>query len=133
MKFKILSLFTHRLTFFRINVKLLKLLLFHVILMTLAIIKTGGKQYLVKAGDKVKVEKLAGVEGDKVNFDALLLAEASGKTEIGKPLASTKISGKILAQGRKDKVLVVKYKAKTRFRKRVGHRQPYTLVQIEKI
>lgn len=101
--------------------------------MTLAIIKTGGKQYLVKAGDKVKVEKLPGIEGDKVNFDALLLAEADGKVEIGKPLAATKISGKILAQGRKDKVLVVKYKPKTRFRKRVGHRQPYTLIQIEKI
>lgn len=101
--------------------------------MTLAIIKTGGKQYLVKAGDQIKVEKLAGKEGDKVNFDALLLAEADGQVEIGKPLVAVKIAGKILKQDRKDKVLVVKYKPKTRFRKRVGHRQPYTLVQIEKI
>ncbi len=102
--------------------------------MDLAIIKTGGKQYLVKKGDKLKIEKLTGKEGDTVKLDILLTTDEKGeKVEIGKPLLATKAEAKILKQDRKDKVLVVKYKAKTRYRKRVGHRQPYTLVQIEKI
>lgn len=102
--------------------------------MSLAVIKTGGKQYLVKQGDKIKIEKLPGKEGNVVKFDTLLITDEIGeKVEVGQPLLKTKVEGKILKQDKNKKVLVVKYKAKTRYEKRVGHRQPYTLVQIEKI
>lgn len=102
--------------------------------MSLAVIKTGGKQYLVKAGDKLKIEKIKGETGDKFKFDAIMICDDDGgKVEVGKPLLSTKVEAKILKQGKADKILVVKYKAKTRYRKRVGHRQPFTEVQIEKI
>jgi len=102
--------------------------------MDLAIIKTGGKQYLVKIGDKIKVEKLPAEEGAVVKFDTLLITDEKGeKVEIGKPLLNSKVEAKILKQDRAKKILVSKYKAKTRYKKRVGHRQPYSLVQIEKI
>ncbi|MFA6254610.1 MAG: 50S ribosomal protein L21 [Patescibacteria group bacterium] len=102
--------------------------------MDLAVIKTGGKQYLVKAGDKIRVEKLPAKEGSLVKFDTLLITDEKGeKVEIGKPLLSSKVEAKILKQDRAKKISVVKYKAKTRYKKRVGHRQPYSLIQIEKI
>ncbi len=102
--------------------------------MDLAVIKTGGKQYLVKEGDKIKIEKLPGKDGSVVKFDTLMKADDKAeKIEVGKPLLKTLVEGKILKQDRSKKVLVVKYKSKTRYRRRVGHRQPYTLVQIEKI
>ena len=102
--------------------------------MTLAIIKTGGKQYLVKKGDKIKIEKLAKKVGDIVKFDTLLNTDEKGsKIEIGKPLLKTKVEGKVLEQDRDKKIKVVKYKSKTRYTRNIGHRQPYTLVQIEKV
>jgi large subunit ribosomal protein L21 len=102
--------------------------------MDLAIIKTGGKQYLVKKGDKIKVEKLKGEVGENVEFDTILTTDEAGdKVEIGKPLLKTKVKAKILKQDRKKKVSVVKYKSKTRYNKTVGHRQPYTEIQIEAI
>ena len=102
--------------------------------MSLAVIKTGGKQYLVKAGDKIKVEKLPGKEGSAVKFDALLITDENGsKIEVGKPFLKSRVEAKILKQDTAEKVLITKYKAKTRYKKRVGHRQPYSLVQIEKI
>lgn len=102
--------------------------------MSIAIIKTGGKQYLVKTGDKIKVEKLSGKEGSLVKFDTLLISDENGsKVEIGKPLLKTKVEGKILKQDKAKKVLVVKYKPKTRYKKRVGHRQPFSEVEITKI
>ncbi len=102
--------------------------------MDLAIIKTGGKQYLVKIGDKIKIEKIKGEAGDSVEFDTILTANQSGEeVEIGKPLLKTKVKAKILKQDRKKKVHVIKYKSKTRYKKNVGHRQPYTEIQIEKI
>ncbi len=102
--------------------------------MDLAIIKTGGKQYLVKNGDKIKVEKLNGKVDGVVKFDTLLTAEKQGnKVEVGKPLLTSKVEGKILKHDRADKIMVIKFKSKTRYRKNVGHRQPYTLIQIEKI
>ena len=102
--------------------------------MSLAVIKTGGKQYLVKAGDKIKVENLPGKEGSAVKFDALLITDENGsKIEVGKPFLKSKVEAKILKQDIDKKVLITKYKAKTRYKKRVGHRQPYSLVQIEKI
>ena len=102
--------------------------------MKIAVIKTGGKQYKVKKGSKVKIEKISGKAGQAVKFNALLLADENGKSvEIGKPLTKTKVEGKILKQGRAKKVAVIKYKRKTRYRRNLGHRQPYTEVEIVKI
>ncbi len=102
--------------------------------MSIAIIKTGGKQYLVKEGDKIKVEKLNAKEGDKISFDGLLISDETGeKLNLGKPLVDTKIEGKILKQDRADKILVIKFKNKVRYRRKVGHRQPFSLVEIAKI
>jgi len=102
--------------------------------MSLAVIKTGGKQYLVKAGDKIKIEKLKGKEGDSVKFDTLLITDEKGQNlEIGKPVLKSKVEGKILKQEKNKKITVVKYKAKTRYKRTTGHRQQHTTVQIEKI
>ncbi len=102
--------------------------------MNLAIIKTGGKQYLVKEGDLVKIEKIPGVAGDAVSFDTLLLTDDKGsKVEVGTPVLKTKVEATIVKQDRADKILVVKYKSKVRYKRNVGHRQPYTQVKIEKI
>ena len=98
-----------------------------------AIIKTGGKQYKVAEGDKLKVEKLSGEAGSKVSFDEVLLV-ADGEVEVGSPrVTGARVEGTILQQGRAKKVRVVKYKAKTRYRTVHGHRQPFTEVKIEKI
>ncbi|MDD5290180.1 MAG: 50S ribosomal protein L21 [Patescibacteria group bacterium] len=102
----------------------------------IAVIKTGGKQYLVKAGDTLKVEKLAAEAGKNFTFDKILLvAEDSGaEMKIGNPeVAGAKAEAEILEQGRAKKVNVVHYKSKTRHHKVYGHRQPFTKVKIEKI
>lgn len=102
----------------------------------IAVIKTGGKQYTVKAKDKIKVEKISKPEGSKVNFDeVLLLADKTGKqVKIGQPKVSqASVEGKILKHDRADKVTVIKYKNKTRYRRVIGHRQAFTLVEIEKV
>jgi large subunit ribosomal protein L21 len=99
----------------------------------IAVIKTGGKQYVVAEGDTLKVEKLEGAEGDKINFEeVLLVAEPDGsKATIGAPfIDGVKIPATIVAHGRAKKVLVSKFKAKSRYYKRYGHRQPFTEVQI---
>jgi large subunit ribosomal protein L21 len=101
-----------------------------------AVIKTGGKQYKVKKGDEIKIEKIKGEKGDKVEFDkVLLLADEKAKDfSIGQPyLEGVKVEGKILEQGRAKKVMIVKYKPKSRYRRKVGHRQPYTKVKINEI
>lgn len=99
-----------------------------------AVIKTGGKQYVVKEGDVLKVEKLEAEEGGSISLEALLVGEADGsKLEIGAPLLSQAISAKVVEHGRADKIEVVKYKAKSRYRRRVGHRQPFTKIKIGKI
>lgn len=104
----------------------------------LAVIKTGGKQYLVKPGDKIKIEKIEGNNDEEVIFDDVLLVEDStdGKEElkIGTPLVGgAKVFGKILNQGKEKKVIVFKYKPKTRYKKKTGHRQLFTEVEITKI
>lgn len=102
----------------------------------LAIIKTGGKQYKVKEKDVVKIEKLDSEIGDKVEFnEVLLVADESGKgVKIGQPvLEGVKVSGKVLEQGKSRKINIIKYKAKTRYKKKAGHRQLYTKVEINKI
>lgn len=100
----------------------------------IAVIKTGGKQYKVSEGQTLKIEKLAEEVGAAVKFEALLVADAEGQAvEIGKPSLGLKVEGKIVEQGRADKVAVVKYKNKTRYKRNVGHRQPFSKVEITKI
>lgn len=101
--------------------------------MKFAVIKTGGKQYLVKEGDKLKVEKLPETKGD-VTFEEVLMTDDGAKATVGKPLvAGAKVTAKRVADSRHDKIMVVKYKNKTRYRVKRGHRQPYTEVEISKI
>ncbi|MDP3958129.1 MAG: 50S ribosomal protein L21 [bacterium] len=98
-----------------------------------AIIETGGKQYRVKKGDTIRVEKLEGKDGDAVTFDKVLLS-VGRDMELGAPfLAGATVTGKILSSGRGKKIEVLKYKAKSRYRKLRGHRQPYTIVAIESL
>ena len=102
--------------------------------MTFAVIKTGGKQYQVKAGTKIKVEKLDVGEGEAIVFDQVLLTDDGQETKVGIPtLAGAKVAGKVLKQGRHDKIDVIHFRAKTNLRKKYGHRQPYTEVEITKI
>ncbi|WP_019138552.1 MULTISPECIES: 50S ribosomal protein L21 [Peptoniphilus] len=98
-----------------------------------AIIETGGKQYTVEAGDKIRVEKLDVKEGDKVTFDKVLFVSGDD-AKIGTPyVEGAKVEAKVLAQDKAKKVVVYKYKAKKNERKKNGHRQPYTLVEISGI
>lgn len=101
-----------------------------------AVIKTGGKQYIVREGDTLSLEKLAGNAGDTVTFaDVLLLAdEKAEKINLGSPTVSgAKVEAKIVTQGKGEKIYVVKYKPKVHYRRRRGHRQLQTKVKIEKI
>ena len=99
-----------------------------------AIIKTGGKQYRVAEGDVVMVEKLAANEGEAVTFDQVLTVVKDDEVVVGKPLVEgAKVTAKVEAQGKDKKILVFKYNAKSNYRRRQGHRQPFTKVVIEKI
>lgn len=99
-----------------------------------AIIETGGKQYRVSEGDVVMIEKLDVNEGEAVEFNRVLTVVKDGEVTVGKPVVDgAKVTGKVMAQGKGKKILVFKYKAKANYRKRQGHRQPYTKVVIEKI
>jgi len=100
----------------------------------LAVIRTGGKQYLVSPGKKINIEKVNKKEGDEIVFNEVLLLEKNKKLEIGTSLVKgAKVVGKILSQGKGKKVIVFKYKPKTRYKVKRGHRQPYTEVEILKI
>ncbi|TET83919.1 MAG: 50S ribosomal protein L21 [Candidatus Nealsonbacteria bacterium] len=100
----------------------------------LAIIKTGGKQYLVSPGQKIKIEKIAKKEGSEITFNQVLLLEKGKKIEIGTPLIKgVKVVGKIVRQDKAKKVIIFKYKAKKRYKVKKGHRQPFTEVEIIKI
>ena len=100
----------------------------------LAVIKTGGKQYKVKEGDTIKIEKLDLEAGAKVMFETLMIAGTDGENvTIGRPSLGEKVEGKIIDDGLGKKVLVVKYKNKTRYIRTKGHRQAYTKVEIAKI
>ena len=99
-----------------------------------AIIKTGGKQYKVSEGDVLTVEKLAEAEGEADVYDEVLTVVRDADIKGGKPVVEgAKVTGKVEAQGKDKKILVFKYKAKSNYRKRQGHRQPFTKVVIEKI
>lgn len=97
-----------------------------------AVVKTGGKQYLVKEGDVLAVEKL---NADKsVDFDEVLLVDDGAATKLGTPTVSgAKVKAEVVEQGRRAKVVVIRYRAKSRYFKKNGHRQPYTKVKITSI
>ena len=100
----------------------------------LATIETGGKQYNVKEGDKINIEKLEGEAGGKVVFDKVLLCDDGKQIKVGNPyLSGIKVEGEIVEQFRGKKVDIIKYKAKKRYRKKQGHRQNLTEVKIAKI
>ncbi len=99
----------------------------------LAIIKTGGKQYKVQEGDKVKVEKIIGEVDAKINLENVLLYVDGDQVELGYPNLDKKIEAKILKQGRAKKIRVEKYKNKTRYHKVYGHRQHFTELEISKL
>ena len=95
-----------------------------------AVIKTGGKQYRVQAGDTLYVEKLAGDTGDKVQFDEVLLLGGAHVT-VGSPqVAGARVTGEIVEHGRGDKVVVFKFRRRKNYRRKQGHRQPFTALQI---
>lgn len=99
--------------------------------MTLAIIKTGGKQYIVTPGQKIKIEKLPKEVGDEVVFDQVFLVEKDKKTAIGHPIVKDAVvKGKIISQGKGKKIIIQKFKPKVRYHKRAGHRQLFTEVEI---
>ncbi|MCR4617130.1 MAG: 50S ribosomal protein L21 [Lachnospiraceae bacterium] len=96
-----------------------------------AIIATGGKQYKVSEGDLVNIEKIDAAEGDTVSLD--VLAVSDGKLVVGSDAAKAKVSATVVEQGRGKKVVVYRYKRKSGYHKKNGHRQPYTQVKIDKI
>jgi large subunit ribosomal protein L21 len=100
-----------------------------------AVIKTGGKQYKVAVDQVVEIEKLAGDAGTKVSFgEVLLFGNGEGVSKVGVPfLAGATVEGEILAQGKADKILVVKKKRRQNYRRKNGHRQPFTRVKITAI
>lgn len=99
-----------------------------------AVVETGGKQYRVSEGDTIFVEKLNVAEGDEVTLDRVLLLNKDGKTQVGTPyVEGAKVMAKAVKQGKGKKIVVFKYKTKKNYRKKTGHRQPYTKLVIESI
>jgi len=102
----------------------------------LAVIKTGGKQYLISEGEVLKIEKLSeeATKGGKVSFDDVLMIADGDKVEIGTPTVSgKKVTAEVVEEGRNKKISVIHYKSKSRYFKRNGHRQPFHKVKITKI
>ncbi|WP_026893741.1 50S ribosomal protein L21 [Clostridiisalibacter paucivorans] len=99
-----------------------------------AVLETGGKQYRVQEGDVLFVEKLDTNEGETHSFDKVLLVSGDNGVNVGRPyVEGAKVEAKVLDHGKSKKVIVFKYKAKKDYRRKQGHRQPYTKIQIEKI
>lgn len=98
----------------------------------IAVIKTGGKQYKVREGETIKVEKLEAENGKKVKLDTLLIADGD-KLELGQPSLGDKVEAEVLNTAKGEKVTVVKYKSKVRYKKTVGHRQILTSLKVLKI
>ena len=96
-----------------------------------AVVQTGGKQYRVQPGDTVRVESVRGDQGDTIEFDQVLLISDGDKVVVGNPnVHGAKVTAEVVAQGRDDKIIVFKYKAKTRYRRKNGHRQPFTDLKV---
>ena len=99
-----------------------------------AIIESCGKQYKVAEGDVVFFEKLDAEEGKKVTFDNVILVSEEGKVQVGNPyVKGVKVEGKVVSHGKGKKIIVFKMKAKKNYRRKQGHRQPYTKVEITSI
>lgn len=99
-----------------------------------AVILTGGKQYQVKEGDIIKVEKLDVEQGSTIDFNEVLLISGEGSTAVGSPyVEGAKVSAEVLEHGKGKKIVVFKYKAKKGYSKKQGHRQPYTALKISSI
>lgn len=99
-----------------------------------AVINTGGKQYRVTPGEQVRVEMLKGEAGDTITFEQVLLTSDGEKILLGQPyLENSKVVGQIVRQGKGKKVVVLKYKRRKTYRRKRGHRQPFTLVRIDAI
>jgi len=96
-----------------------------------AVIQSGGKQYRVAAGETLRVEKLALAAGDKVAFDSLLFADDAGKVTVSAPLVKgIKVQAEVLEQGLGEKIVLFKYKRRKSYRRKNGHRQPFTALKI---
>jgi len=96
-----------------------------------AVIKTGGKQYRVAQGDRLRVEKLAGNVGDSVTLNEVLLVGSGEGVKVGAPLVSgAKVEAKIVAQDRSAKVIIFKFRRRKNYRRKTGHRQPFTTLRI---
>jgi large subunit ribosomal protein L21 len=99
-----------------------------------AVIKTGGKQYRVSEGDSIHVEKLPGDPGQEINFDEVLLVGGDDATKVGQPtVKGAKVTAQILSQDRGDKIIVFKMRRRKNYRRKAGHRQPYTRIKITSI
>ena len=99
-----------------------------------AVIESCGKQYKVSEGDVVFFEKLDTEEGKKVTFDKVVLVSEEGKVQVGNPyVKGMKVEGKVVAHGKGKKIIVFKMKPKKNYRRKQGHRQPYTKVEITEI
>lgn len=97
----------------------------------IAVIETGGKQYVVTNDSVLRIEKLSDESGPKVTFDKVLLIDDGAEIEVGAPyITGAKVSGEIIAEGRAKKVTVLRYRQKSRWKKVKGHRQPYATVRI---
>ena len=100
----------------------------------IAVVKTGGKQYVVKEGSVLSIEKIDTEQGKTINLDTLLIAEEDGsKADVGTPSLGEKVTAEVIEHGAGKKVDVVKYKPKTRYRRRGGHRQLFTKIKVTKI
>ena len=98
-----------------------------------AIIATGGKQYKVSEGDEIRVEKLAAADGETVTFDQVLAVSTDDGLKAGADAAGATVTASVVTTGRAKKVIVTKYKRKTGYHKKNGHRQYFTQVKIDKI
>jgi large subunit ribosomal protein L21 len=96
-----------------------------------AILETGGKQYKVRPGDTLQVEKLPGEAGDTIELDRVLMVADDDDVQVGKPLVEgAKVVAEVVGQGRGPKIIVFKYKAKVRYRRKTGHRQSLTTLRV---
>ena len=100
----------------------------------LAVIKTGGKQYIVKPGDRLKVEKIDAEVGETLEISEVLLVKKEDEVKVGTPVVEgSKVVVSVLEQGRSPKIIVFKKKAKKGYKRKKGHRQPYTLIEVKEI
>jgi large subunit ribosomal protein L21 len=99
-----------------------------------AVFRTGGKQYRARQGDRVRIEKLEVAVGDAVQFDQVLMVGEGADVKVGKPLIDGgKVEAKVTAQGRDDKIRIIKFRRRKHYKREAGHRQPFTEVEITSI